>query len=121
MKTAQASDLMVKDSQRYLMLEWVLTFVIKKLCPFSWVDDQDVRVALGNIAAYDAEAESNRFDPTLLHNQKFKHLVTEVYSTHRDIIRGSLAKYVYSRPIPSASLQFDIWTSKISGAKYMGT
>lgn len=94
--------------------------VINKLAPFSWVDDPRIRIMLANFSEFDPDRKRNRFDPERLHNQKIKHHLIEIYKTHRDIIISSLSRYVYSRPIPSASLQMDLWTSKLVGAKFFG-
>lgn len=57
--------------------------------------------------------------PTPIPPQQQHHLV-EFYATAIDHVKKAIADEVLSAPVPSASLQADVWTAPRSRADYLG-
>jgi len=75
------------------------------------------------LAAYRQGAEE-KLDPAYstssIHNQKVKHLLTEIYVTHKRLQCAELKAHVGRAIIPVASFNFDFCKAKVSGDQYAG-
>ena len=105
------------NKARFHSLQWTLAMVIGKLAPLKWADEDDVRLTL---TTYQGPDPAQRVDMSTLNYDTLVHHIVEAYSTVVDKIDGSMRRHVIKCPIPSGCLQFDIWTSKVTHAKFLG-
>ena len=55
-----------------------------------------------------------QFPITGLNNKQVKHMIVEIYDATKNEVIKYLASEIKNAPIPLASLNVDLWTSKIS-------
>lgn len=120
-KEAHNSKLKADNPQRFHDLDWVLAMTIGSFSAFALVEDDDVRLMRQNHHGLPDPIHSNAFRADRLHNQKVKHHLVEVYTTHKRRQFQELALLRKISPLPSISLQLDFCKSQISGDQYLGT
>ena len=123
LKVASLSPLFINNPQRFNEVLYVITWPIGKLAPFSWADDPRVRLALASMSDFGRRKKKNKaiiYDPSKMHNQKVKHILTEIYATYVESIIIRLRQHVFQAPLPRLGMQYDLWTCKISGGKFLG-
>ncbi len=93
-------------SSRFWLLKIAL-LVIRQLLPFSFVETSDFR-------------EQTKC-PVLMSVKMLKRAILEIYIATKSQIVSALAKVKREcRSLPCFHLNVDLWTSKISGSKYLG-
>ena len=91
---------------------WTIVWIIQRMCPFSMADPENE-----NVRAW-VKGNTN-MEPASLRTDKVRHYVAEIYHAVVGLITADIA-LLASRPLPSLCLQIDLWTSKLSGEKFMG-
>jgi hypothetical protein len=98
---------------RFMKLSWVKSPIVGKFVPFSFMEDKFIR------SSYELFAASY-FPVRALHRKAVKRLIVEPHVATKHDFAKDLLDIVKSSPIPTLSLNVDLWTSKTSGEKFIG-
>ena len=95
-----------------MKLTSVVDLIVAKFMPFSYFENDHIR------HHYKLCALPKFING--LNNKQVKHVIVEIYNATKNAVMKDLASDIKKAPIPLASLNVDLWTSKISSDKYLG-
>ena len=90
-----------------------LNSVVDLIMPFSYFENDHIKHHYKLCALPE-------FPITGLNNKQVKQIIVEIYSATKNAVMKDLASDIKNAPIPLASLNVDLWTSKISTEKNLG-
>lgn len=116
----QKSDLKLNNLRRYLDLRMVLTLHVQLMAPYSWVEKQAFRLWMSAVRTWSTMMPDPNYDPCTVDHNDVIHYLTEIYHTHKSLLKARLANDLHDRVIPSVSASFDLCKSKVSKDNYFG-